>query len=635
MDHLGRMLRRGPREILLLGAIVLLPAVALALLAFRTFQGEQSREAYQHTERQQQILRLLGNDLSDLVQARCTEASKETIALEIQQNRILLPRLNVYLPVGDDHENATRLSTRDADLWREAQAAEFRHGNSSDAVQRYRRLAAGGSVVSSWAQLALLRLVLQRADFQNAEVWLKQIQAGDPRAATESGIPIRVAAAVLLVSRDDRALIPEAAGFLGQTLRQLVEGLWPLHAAQWIYYAEEMSRVPEVDAQLRADAVATAGLLASLGAVVPDVLSLNQDLEWRRAQPLVSRYLPGIRRVVVLVPGNGRNTGCLLPAAEIVQEAQTRLTALTAAEDFEGRVAVSGDGTQVDGVSVPAFAFLEASFPERDQTLWRSHLRRYAVFYAAILLLAGAAAGLVFTYRAVAREMELSRMKARFIASVSHEFRTPLSAIEALLERLESGKVQDKDMLGRYYQASRREVHRLTGMVNQLLNFSRLEEGREEFRFETIDLNAVAREAIESFVDLGSGARLRDELAEAASLNIRADRDAARQCIHNLIDNALKYSPPAAPVQIASGRSDGKVFLRVTDHGPGVAPREQALIFERFYRGGGANAGGVQGTGIGLALVRTVMAAHGGAVTLRSHAGEGSAFELTFPEAAS
>src|SRR5512136_1088517 len=104
MDHLGRMLRRGPREILLLGAIVLLPAAALALLAFRTFQGEQSREAYQRTERQQQILRLLGNDLSDLVQARCTGATKGAVALEVQQGRVLLPRLNVYLQAGDDQE---------------------------------------------------------------------------------------------------------------------------------------------------------------------------------------------------------------------------------------------------------------------------------------------------------------------------------------------------------------------------------------------------------------------------------------------------------------------------------------------------------------------------------------------------
>jgi signal transduction histidine kinase len=103
--------------------------------------------------------------------------------------------------------------------------------------------------------------------------------------------------------------------------------------------------------------------------------------------------------------------------------------------------------------------------------------------YATALLLLIAGTGLLFTYRAVVREIGLSRMKADIVSSVSHEFRTPLAAIEALLERLESGKVTDEEMLHRYYQASRREVRRLTGMVNQLLDFSRLEEGRAQFSF--------------------------------------------------------------------------------------------------------------------------------------------------------
>jgi signal transduction histidine kinase len=262
-------------------------------------------------------------------------------------------------------------------------------------------------------------------------------------------------------------------------------------------------------------------------------------------------------------------------------------------------------------------------------------LRRYSIFYATALLLFGAGAGLFFTYRAVAREMDLSRMKTEFVSSVSHEFRTPLSAIEALLERLESGKVHDEEMLRRYYAASRREVQRLTAMVNQLLDFSRLKEGREEFSFETIDLNQLAEEALQSFRNLGFGARLANALDREGLLNISADKDAAYQCIHNLIDNALKYSPNGSQVTIASGRRDGSVFLQVSDRGPGIAPEEQELIFEQFYRARSAGEHGIQGAGIGLALVKRVMKAHGGAVTLESRLGEGSMFQLTFPEAKS
>ena len=117
--------------------------------------------------------------------------------------------------------------------------------------------------------------------------------------------------------------------------------------------------------------------------------------------------------------------------------------------------------------------------------LQRRHGGLILILLCSPLLLFGGGAGLFFTYRTVAREMEVSQMKTEFVSSVSHEFRTPLSAIEALLERLESGKVQNEEMRHRYYQASRREVQRLTAMVNQLLDFSRLKEGREEFSFES------------------------------------------------------------------------------------------------------------------------------------------------------
>ncbi len=172
-------------------------------------------------------------------------------------------------------------------------------------------------------------------------------------------------------------------------------------------------------------------------------------------------------------------------------------------------------------------------------------------------------------------------------------------------------------------------------MVNQLLDFSRLKEGREEFSFETIDLNWLAEEALQSFRNLGFGARLVDALDRERPLSISADKDATYQCIHNLIDNAVKYSPNGLQVTIASGRREGEVFLRVSDRGPGIVPEERELIFEQFYRARSAGECGIQGAGIGLALVKRVMQAHAGKVTLESSMGEGSTFQLTFPEAKS
>ncbi len=227
-------------------------------------------------------------------------------------------------------ETGPPLSARDADLWREAQAAEFRAGNTADAVQKYRRLLTGSPLVVSRVQLALLRLALERADTSDATFWLKALQTSDPTAATESGIPTPVAASLLLIGRGNSTLPSEAAELSNQVLSRLLAGRWLLNAAQWIYYAREISSAPGTDPRVRAEVLATAGFQESLAAEAGDLLALNEGIESRRDRPFVSRYFPAIKSAVVLFPGEGRSTGLVLPGDQIGREAQARLTALTA-----------------------------------------------------------------------------------------------------------------------------------------------------------------------------------------------------------------------------------------------------------------------------------------------------------------
>ena len=183
-----------------------------------------SRAEYQRRERQQQVLRLFESDLSSWILSRCGEVEKGTFAFEVRQSRILLPRLNVYLAADRQPAAAPGLPARDANLWCAAQAVEFRGGETAAAIQNYRRLLSGDPAVSSWSKLALLRLALQRAASSDAAAWLKEIQDTDQAAVTESGIPIRVVAALLLIEHDGAATISEAAGFLSRTLSQLASG---------------------------------------------------------------------------------------------------------------------------------------------------------------------------------------------------------------------------------------------------------------------------------------------------------------------------------------------------------------------------------------------------------------------------
>jgi signal transduction histidine kinase len=633
MRHLGRIIDRGPRRIALLGIIVLIPAVALGLLAFRAFRGEQAREEYQRRERQQQILRLLESDLSDWIKSwrESSAASEGTILFEMRENRVAFPHIGVYLFSDYRHELETRVSSRELQLWRDAQAAELRGSEPAETTQAYRSLLSRGSPLSSWSRLSLLRLSLQHDDAPTAAGWLKEIRDKDRQITTESGIPVWVAAALLLIDHGSVRLRQATSDFLAQVVAELAGGRWRLNAAQWVYYTREISAAlgrPDPPG----DIGVTADFLQSFAGAVHQILALRQSLELNPSRSFAALYLSEANGVVVLYRGKELDTGCVLGSGQLTREAQARLNTLTAAEDFAGGIRISDGNTQPSTATLAAFPFLKVLFSERDQALWRSHIRRYFIFYATALLLLVAGAGLVFTYRAVAREVEVSRMKAEFVSSVSHEFRTPLSAIDALLERMESGKVRDVEMLQRYYRASRQEVHRLTRMVNQLLDFARLEEGRSEFDLSTLDLNQLTTEAVQSFCNLGSGSRLVEALDQGTPLAVSADGNAIVQCIQNLIDNALKYSPKDSDVTVRTGRQEGTVFLEVADHGPGIAPEEQELIFEQFYRAGRKDAHRARGAGIGLALVKRVMEAHGGEVTLASRPGEGSTFRLSIPE---
>ncbi len=636
MRGLERAVRLGWRWVALLAVLVVIPALALTLLTIRAFQGEASRAAFQRRERQQQVLRLFENDLRDwLLLQQAQGGPSDVPSFEVRDGRVILPALNIHLSPAHDRVVEIRLSSRELALWQQAQASEYASTTAADSgAVAYRKLLTNDSALSSWARLALLRQSLQRRNCAEAASWLAAVREKDGAAATESGIPIQVASALLLSAADGTCPSPAATEFLANTLAELQRGRWPLTGAQWSYYARELASGVGPEATSSAAALATAGFVESFESAVPEVLALHRNQEWRRSYLLAARYVPALQAVIVLFPLKEADSGRIFPAGRIAAEAMRRLDVLTSPEDFEGRIGLIEHAVQPATASLPSFPFLQASFVERSQPAWRTHVRRYLVFYltGALLLIAGA--GLVLIYRTVAREVEVSRLKAEFVSSVSHEFRTPLAAIDALLERLESGRAQDEEMRQRYYRASRQEVHRLTRMVNQLLSLARLDEGREDFSRETFELNDPAGEAVQSFIDLGFGARLAACLDTAHNHHLLADRTATYQCIHNLIDNALKYSPKNAQVTIRTGRTDGKAFVEVEDRGPGIPAAEQPLVFDQFYRGGSAQASGIQGAGIGLAFVKKVVEAHGGEVTLESRAGEGSKFRLAFPEAA-
>ncbi len=245
------------------------------------------------------------------------------------------------------------------------------------------------------------------------------------------------------------------------------------------------------------------------------------------------------------------------------------------------------------------------------------------------LFLAG---GILLTYRNVMKEMALARLKSDFVSNVSHELRTPLSLIRLYAETLEMGRLSSREKYQEYYCIIRKESERLTALINNILDFSRIEAGGKEYDFRETDLGELAHNTLESYryqIEQHGFAFQEDISADLPT--IRIDREAIARSLLNLVNNALKYSQNEKYLGVKLYRDNGSVKLEVIDHGIGIPPGEQQKIFEKFYRVGNPLVHNTKGSGLGLSLVRHIVRAHGGEVSVESAPGRGSKFIIALP----
>jgi signal transduction histidine kinase len=230
------------------------------------------------------------------------------------------------------------------------------------------------------------------------------------------------------------------------------------------------------------------------------------------------------------------------------------------------------------------------------------------------------------------RELAVARLQSDFVASVSHEFRSPLTSIRQLSSLLGQGRLASADQLPRAYAFLAAESERLERLVEGLLDFGQIEAGRARYRMGSTDAAGLVRDVVEEFERTVSADGCRVELALPASpCRIRADREALGRALWNLLDNAVKYSPEDRTVRVEVAPEGSRLSISVRDRGVGIPAAEQKAIFGKFVRGARAREIHVKGTGLGLAIVRHVVAAHGGEVRLESSPGEGSRFTLLLP----
>jgi signal transduction histidine kinase len=259
--------------------------------------------------------------------------------------------------------------------------------------------------------------------------------------------------------------------------------------------------------------------------------------------------------------------------------------------------------------------------------------RQIMIFTAAFgVLLVVIVAGLVVTYRLVRRETEMARLKSDFVANVSHDLKTPLSVIRMFGETLEMDRVRDEAARREYYRVITRESERLSRLIDNVLDFSRIEGGRRRYERVPTAVEPLVRDVVEAFAYPLAQQGFKVEVHVAPDLpEVPLDAEAVGQALANLVDNAIKYSADRKSLSVEGALEGDMLAIAVADEGIGIPPEEQRRIFEKFYRVGRSETQGRRGSGVGLALVRHVAEAHGGRVTVESRPGAGSRFTLWIP----
>jgi two-component system phosphate regulon sensor histidine kinase PhoR len=244
-------------------------------------------------------------------------------------------------------------------------------------------------------------------------------------------------------------------------------------------------------------------------------------------------------------------------------------------------------------------------------------------------------AGLARAFNRMAGEVHASRKTLQdFVANVSHELRTPLTAIRGFVEALRDGTITDEAGRQRSLAVIAGEERRLQRLVAGLLDLSRIESGQAALRREPVDLAALLRGCAEVVAHRAEEAGVTLDLALPTDLQpVTGDADRLEQVVANLLDNALRYTPAGGRITLAARMDSGTVAVSVADTGRGIPPEALPHLFERFYTADPARTG--QGAGLGLAIAREIVHAHGGELTVVSTPGAGSIFTIHLPASTS
>lgn len=518
---------------------------------------------------------------------------------------------------------------------------EFRDQDLLAAIDAYRLLAS--STDRATRAEALLRL--GRAQRKQGELALAletygRLRSLDPQSVAQ--IPSGLAGAHAALTVLEELKRDAAARRLADSLLTRLEtGEWHLTRGAFEFYRGDLRR--RAGPSPPGEALATAARRALSRAVD----SLWQEWEAlpretspvRRhiaidGTPVLAVWAGGSRRIAFVSTARHLESSWIREATAALGTSRFRIALFDANGESVTAPLSAGDALRVTRSAAETRLPWSLAITVSDPASLTSDLagRRRLLLAGLLIALLMAVVGTYVVVRAVGRELDVARVQSDFVAAVSHEFRTPLTSLRQLTELLASGRVATEERKLGYFEVLRRETERLQRLVEGLLDFGRMEAGTREYRRESLDASSLARDVTDEFRSEVTHAGTPLEVAtHEGRCTVHGDREALARALWNLLDNAAKYSPRGTPVEVAVSRRNGVVAISVRDHGLGIPKAEQQAVFDKFVRGSAARASGANGTGLGLAMVRQIVRAHGGAVRVVSAPGQGSTFTIELP----
>ena len=576
--------RRGLFVLLVLG--ILLPAVILAVFGFRSLRQDRVIAERQTRDALDNALELASREITREL-ARWQEWQEPVAATFTftRDGRLQSAHGLLWLPGAIPEPALPEEAYR-------AEEAEIRHNDYGKALRLYQAaLSEAAADTQAVLLLKIARTARKDGDMQTARQSWRRILSLPVSSATA---PARLA---LVESGEGRAL---------DFYRDLISGDFPFARESYLFYLDRVRRLigDRAAAEFRDEEDRRTALTEAAEAFLA--------APRRNPAPGFATFWDASR-------------GTLIPMdVLLLRLTKAAKSVQTAVVSIRPRPSPAGAQSAARPLSDPDLPWQIEAAPLDAAAAERSLRNRQRLFLGAMALVSAVLlSGILLTARAFHREAAVSRLQTDFVATVSHEFRSPLTGIRQLAELLDSGIVQADDRRREYYRLILQESDRLAHLVENLLDFSRLEAGRKQYRMAAIDSSPW----LEATAAIARNPRLSASIPPRLP-TVQGDPEALASALLNLMDNALKYSPPRSPVRLAARAGSGRLSISVADRGPGIATEEHARIFERFYRGGGELSRQVKGAGIGLSIVKRIVEDHGGSVSVVSQPGEGSTFTI-------